>query len=558
MFPRRHRQTVQSPWSSQPRLPRIGVRAARVACCILALSAFLGVPTASLFALPPVVTQDPSGDAVPRASNGDAPGDIDPAAHRLPDIHAYTIGFWQPTSPHLDLFSGSFANDGIFFRLDLVFDGLVNPPGTSGCCGLLFDPFKYGAHPIFGRVEIDIDGSFTTGGEPDQPQLTYLGNVARFGGLPVDPGLNRRAALDQSAFDNDIQTPPLVDRSGEEFHLEFAGRHVTGIDKSDDTDLTFGPGEEWIVQGRLFHRAHGYRAFSYACCQAPNGSYEPEVRVRFAHDVLADETMISLVYPLTNEADAMARNESTELLDFDPANQNSVLEALNELVFAMKHPDPAWSNDPQIVLVQHWDQFDLYPNNNDARQFLNPLGWKLTVLAGSMPTTFDGGVHFIWTDVAPDALAHDFDGDGAVTWRDLVLFETFLSASDGAVGTDLDGTTNCSLEIPNFGPNFSLFDVNYDGIVDDQDRPVLVSGSLIPGDFDRDGDVDHRDFSRWQTCLGGSDAPAYPATCGQADLNLDGEVNRDDLAIFEACATGPGIPADVMCVAAVVDVCAGN
>ena len=136
------------------------------------------------------VERDLVGDAVIRRMDMDADGPVDSGAHRLPDIVSYRIGMWVPTDPQGNSFDGEWSPESDILRLDIVFDGLVNPPGTL-CCEHPFDPFVYGPNPVFGYIEIDMDDSVNTGGELykshggklHNPHLRYLGNAARFGGV---------------------------------------------------------------------------------------------------------------------------------------------------------------------------------------------------------------------------------------------------------------------------------------------------------------------------------------------------------------------------------------
>jgi hypothetical protein len=70
----------------------------------------------------------------------------------------------------------------------------------------------------------------------------------------------------------------------------------------------------------------------------------------------------------------------------------------------------------------------------------------------------------------------------------------------------------------------------------------------IPGDFDRDGDVDHNDFGTFESCASG---PAVPhsgtPTCQKSDFDDDEDVDQSDFGIFQRCYSGEGNPADPNC-----------
>ncbi len=515
--------------------------------CVAAL--YWGAPPARAQVTLPIVHQDPVGDGRLLRTDAGADGPVDPGVHHPPDVVAYVLSAWEPDDPQSDPFTGEWQMNGPFLRLDLTFAGLVNPPGTLGCCGHPFAPFKYGPHPVFGYVEIDVDGSAETGGELDSPRFRYTGNAARFGGLPRGARFSNRLALDAGAFDGNINTGPFVERSGEEFHLALLGWlfNEAGIIRTDETNAVFEPGETWLIPGRTFHRAHGYEPFSYACCRGTLGSYEPDVVLRFSHDVIEDRTTVSLVYPRTNNASAaLAGAGGVEALDGDPANQNSVLEGLDDLVFAAKNPQPNWLSDPRYAIIAGWSAYELWPDPNDARQFLQPADWEVTVLVGGSYAAVQGDVTFVWSDMMPNAVPGDFNGSGGVGPADVALFDAFIAAHDGQSPRDEDGVVNGVVDIVEFGPNFSLFDVNYDGLVDASDRPIVPNDGHRPADFDHDRDVDQSDFGHLQACMGG--AVVLPAVgCEDADLDFDDDIDQDDFGVFQVCHSGPTVPANPGC-----------
>ncbi len=483
---------------------------------------------------------DAPGDAVIRRTDAGADGPIDPAAHRLPDVLLHRIGYWTPAAPAVDLFEGAWSTASDFFRLDLVFDGLVNPPGMLGG-PYPYDPFRYGPHPVFGYVELDMDADAGTGGELLEPQYRYLGNAARFGGLPWQPYYAGRAAYNQSAFDQNLSTPPLVDRSGEEFHIAFHGWQITSIAKSPSSGNIFQAGAVWVLTGRLFHRAHGYEPFSYACCVGGAGSYEPVVKLRFAHSIPDDQTTVSLVYPLTNAgAAAIAGAGSVQPLDGNVANQNSVLEALDDLAFSVNNAPPGWFQHPNYGIIQAWGA-------KNPAACLDPAAWRCNFVVGTSYSAVGSGGFYVWTDVGPDVLTGDFDGSGTIDAQDIGLLDAFILENDGTA-SDEDGQVDGRVQIGSFGPNFSRFDLNYDGRVDGLDRALVGGPVSKPADLDDDGDVDLDDFGLLQRCLGLPEAGhPLPPECIAADLNTDANVNELDFARLIGCRSGPAIPAAADC-----------
>lgn len=454
------------------------------------------------------VESDSQGDARVIRTDPGADGPVDGAMHPLPDLGLLRIGAWHPADPVTDIFEGEWLNDGGFVRLDLEFDRLVNPPGTLGI-DQFFDPFLYGAAPVFGYVELDMDADVVTGGELSFPEFRINGNAARWGGLPVGARFVDRFALDASAFDHDLGTAPYVDRSGEEFHIALIGAPFENIikKKGNPNDL-FQAGETWIVEGRFFHRAHGYEPFSFACCcQGGDGHYLPRAQLQFAHEVLSNVTTVSLVFPLTNAASAAMRGEGwVELNDGDACNQSSVLEALDDLVFSTANAPSSWRNDPDFPIIAAWE-FKL------AQECLNPLKWDATALLATSYTSPDpDGAELVWTDLLPDAVNGDVNGNGAVDEADRGAILDFIAANDGQPGIDEDGQRDGDVDLIDFGPNFSVFDVNYDGLVDPEDGGACTGRESLkarchrgkfkvklreatPGvlaTFELDGDLDRR------------------------------------------------------------------
>jgi hypothetical protein len=66
-------------------------------------------------------------------------------------------------------------------------------------------------------------------------------------------------------------------------------------------------------------------------------------------------------------------------------------------------------------------------------------------------------------------------------------------------------------------------------------------------DDDGDGDVDQADFSVFQTCFTGPDAPFDCPRCRCMNADGDQDIDGEDLSGFEECASGPGIPASATC-----------
>ncbi|MEP0844869.1 MAG: hypothetical protein HRF43_19380 [Phycisphaerae bacterium] len=67
---------------------------------------------------------------------------------------------------------------------------------------------------------------------------------------------------------------------------------------------------------------------------------------------------------------------------------------------------------------------------------------------------------------------------------------------------------------------------------------------FAPCDFDQDGDVDGRDFGRFQACIRGPGVVQDDPACDGAELDGDGDVDAGDLSRFVQCLdlSGPNLP----------------
>ena len=467
---------------------------------------------------------DSKTDALPRPTDPGAQTPVDFEEHRLIELRRITLGRWHPDAPAGDLFGGVFRGDGEFLRLDLMVDGLVNPPG--GTDPFAFDPFRYGQHPIYGFVEVDMDADVWTGGELDAPEYRYLGNVARFGGNVQRPAFQDRAAVDGSAFDGDFLTPPYVERNGEEFHLALLGWQFDYTDITEvvgDGDGTFEEGETWNITGPFFHRAHGYEDFSFVEGGSQPGEYAPLCDLQFRHNPAAAVTFVSLVFPLSNVGAALMHEEDPEPLNQRPTDQASVLEALEDLRLSALFLEMFPTGLPEEDIIMGWAA-------GDPTDSLDPTEWSVTALLGTSYTQpHPGGVFFVWTDVYPNVIPGDVDGSGGWTGRDSELVAQHIDAHDGADG-EMDG----KVKILDFASGFSVYDMNYDGVVDGLD----VAWSGRRGDADHDGDVDIADFASLQACFEAGARAAQPA-CTAIDLTHDDRVDLSDHGVFTGLLTGP-------------------
>lgn len=105
--------------------------------------------------------------------------------------------------------------------------------------------------------------------------------------------------------------------------------------------------------------------------------------------------------------------------------------------------------------------------------------------------------------------------------------------------------------------NITPIDSDGDGVGDFFDQcpgtipgiPVDANGcpQAVPGDFDRDGDVDQSDFGRMQICLSGSSVPQLNPSCAAARLDGDDDVDQADVTKLLNCMSGSDVPASPTC-----------
>lgn len=70
----------------------------------------------------------------------------------------------------------------------------------------------------------------------------------------------------------------------------------------------------------------------------------------------------------------------------------------------------------------------------------------------------------------------------------------------------------------------------------------------VPGDFNRDGDVDQEDFGCFQACYTGSGVSQTAPECVDARMDADEDVDPDDFVLWQECMSLPDIAADPSCV----------
>jgi len=400
---------------------------------------------------------DPVGDAVVRRTDQ---GNDGPVPASLPDLVRVESSGWEAFEPTLDPFAGQTVrgDEAHLVRIDLVFDGLVSPPGTVGVNGLAFDPFRFGPTPLTGFVEFDIDRDKDTGGQLGGPAtLRFLANAGRFGGRP-EGSVGERAAVSVNDYDADFFTDPQFERSGEDFALVFCGCHEVTVDfEGGDQDGLFDEGEVWIVRSRFFQRAEGYRDASIVFGGSAPGLYDPIVDLRFEHVLADDQTIVSLVFPLDMEGAAALEGEPVQQIDslIGFGSHYSVLEAVQDLINAAEGLHGSLPADVE-ELVERWE-------GEQGEDVLDPTDWDATALIGTAYLVEQDSL-YVWTDIGFELEPGDFDGDGSSGPIDEQLLADEIAARDGGPD-DADGLVNGEVAIPDFGINFSMFDVDGDGVI---------------------------------------------------------------------------------------------
>ncbi len=456
-----------------PRAMTRGIVAASLLIALAAPSAHAGDTT--------TVFTDAADDAVLRPT--DAGGDC--AVHPdgvIPDLLEVRIRGWQSPTAATDPYSGS-AREGrgaSLFRLDVTFAGLLNPPGTLGAGGTTFDPFAFGPSPVYGNLEIDIDRSSSTGGElGSSARSRYLTNVARFGHRPYG-SIASRAVEWSDQIDSDFYTSPQFERSGADWSLSLCGcNSVTIVTEGGNGNGIFDAGETWIVQSRFFKRSGGYQAASGVFGGSQPGLYDPQVKLRFEHDIGTDRTTVTLVWAVNAQGAALLTGQPQQAYDQSIAagNHASVAEGLRDLIIGAQGGNGGPLSGPVATLTNGWAEEELSDEN-----LTDPTRWRMTALFG-MPCATEGEAYFIWTDSGFNETFGDCDGDEIAGPADQAIMQTVIQTEDGGP-RDLDSAVDGIVTVGT-GETWSYFDLNGDGIISGADIALLDAPCLA--DWNSDG-----------------------------------------------------------------------
>jgi hypothetical protein len=447
------------------------------------------------------VLNDPAGDAVIRRTDAGNSGPLNPLSV-LPDVTKLTLSGWTSPTAAIDPYSGSVvSNNPHLFRLQISFVGVVNPPGTLDVSN--FNPFHFGDSPLFGFVEFDADRNRDTGGELGGPALhRYLAVVGRFGRLPGGSLGSERGVRWGTELDGIYATTPQYERTGTDFALVFCGCFPTVVEsEGGNGNGIFEAGETWIVSGNFWQRSGGYRLASFMTGGPDVGLWQPSVKLRWSHDISTNRTTVTLVEALTMTGAAqLAGSPQVQQPNYNygPGDHTSVEEAMRDLAdFATFTPPTPGS--PEWDLSIGWAGVPI------EGELLDPTRWRAKGVFGTSYAAYQPGAPYVWTDVGFEDPPGDLNHDGLVNVSDRILVRQQYAL--GAV------------QIPNFGANFSVYDINGDGKID-----LLDSLWYCPPDVNDDLQLNIADFS---TFLQG-----FSAGAAWADINRDGVLNIADYTLF--------------------------
>lgn len=459
------------------------------------------------------VWTDAAGDAMLRRTDLGNAG-VPLAGADLPDLISVTLGGWMPSNPMVSQYVGSFvpAAGADILRMDVVVNGLVVPPGPIDPLPELYNPTLYGTSPFFAYIEVDIDNDADTGGEREAAgNMQYLAQAARFGARPQR--LRERAITTTIDAQSPCDVEPFFRRTSGEFAMSFCGcGDTTLVTETGNMNGVMEAGETFVMSGRFFPRTPGYSRASLAFGSGFPGEYTPLVQAQFAHTPGAGNgtTTVSLVFPLTMHGYAILNGLPSD----PPANRNvadafSVFEAFRDVIlFCNSQPIPFC----EIPIAAGWC-------GRDASNYLDVTTWNVMALVG---TTYNAptGVPFIWTDIGFDAVHMDMDGDGLVNQADRDAILAYIDLHDGDGVEDADAVRDGTVTVAWFAFYYSIYDINYDGLVNQTDVDLVPGGCTA--DWDNMGGVNTADFFAFL-----SDFFAVAA-----DYNNDGTTNTDDFFGF--------------------------
>jgi hypothetical protein len=195
----------------------------------------------------------------------------------------------------------------------------------------------------------------------------------------------------------------------------------------------------------------------------------------------------------------------------------------------------------------------LYSGSQGAILAANSIFWRLDsdaaegfeVVPGGQVTATHCNVRGGWPGLGNfdlDPRWVDFDGpdDDPGTWDDndfrLAAGSPCIDAGNNAavpVGVDLD-----LAGMPRFHDDPDTPDVGY-GAPPLVDMGAYEFGSVLPGDFDGDADVDGDDLVVFRSCFTGPHLGPPSTGCEETDLDGDDDVDQSDFGLFQLWIGGP-------------------
>lgn len=473
------------------------------------------IPAVFSLLAPPVLASDgtgewsdPAGDAVVRRTDvgNDAP--LPPGFDPIDLLHVSVRG-WQTPTPTSDPYTGAVAvGDADLFRLQVVVDGVVAPPGPLAIDGSTYDPYKFGTRPLFGYIELDVDGQKNSGGElmPLAGQR-YLANVGRFGLSPLG-SISERIVRSADDLDSNFFTLPEFERTGGEFALALCGCLTpTVVSQDGNMDSIFDAGETWIIRSRFFERFQAYSSESGFFGGSSAGMFNPFVDLQFAHNAIQNTTTVTLIFPITNAGAAQLAGAPAQPMDFSVLNHTSIEEALDDLIGGA-----GFTSGPLAELTDPWE-------GRDFDDYSRPAEWDVHAIIGTAPTAAQLSSFYVWTDTGFGETLGDLNDDDLADSADAQIIYDTVSSDDGGPG-DADSVVNGEVGIHDFGHSFDIRDLNGDGLISNADASLID----CPVDLNADGILDIFDVFAY---LG-----LFDAGSTEADLTSDGVLDIFDVFAF--------------------------
>jgi hypothetical protein len=455
-----------------------------------------------------------AADASVRRTNSCNCGTVGPS-QVLPDVERIVISPWQAFSPQSDRFTGSAVSrtGAHLVRIDTVFLGLVNPPGPLGMSGD-YAPFLFGPSPMYGFVEIDVDGDKDTGGDSaSSAALHFLANAARFGGRPAG-SFGDRAATGAGDMYQPWNQSPRIRLSGADWILSFCGCFTPTIVYQSNAESTFVEGATWVIEGRFFSRSDGYQGASTMTGGTAFGQYDPIVQVQFQHSIASNKTTVSLVYALDPIGAGQLIGQGPQPIGSTVTNHTSIAEGVTDLI--------SYSHGPGLIPGSFEYQIESRWAGKSVANATDVTRWRPTFIIGTADAIQSDGL-YVWTDAGFSCRQGDMNGDGAADALDRAEVQEFIDEHDGG-SDDADGVVNGRVTLGGFGANYSVFDVDGDGVVGPLD--LAFYSASCTADFNHSGSLTPQDiFDFLGAWFGGQ---------SEADFNRSGGLSVQDIFDFLA------------------------